>query len=370
MMIFAVTVLLYAIINKVKPQYQLIHFTFFGLFLLMMLSWFWSIDKPLTLIGLQRNLPYFFIPFLFGFLPAFNRKSIHFILKYFSTVMVLFAVYVLVIAFVKALQDTDWQLMTHQNLANILNINRVMLAVFMSTSFLFWLTTIQNGILKYFSLSVLGIVIVLLSSKMVIIVMLLIVLSYFIQNISNVKKYTFFLIVISIPLVLFLSIKINNKFVSETIPRFQEILKENDFGYGNYFNGAELRILYTRFLWEINKEEPVFFTGFGLNASQSKLQEKIGQYNIYPDYVSFNFHNQFNQNMAELGIFGVLFLIIILLIGIKNGIKNETSFWVFFVILFAFYMFTDTPMSSMRTIYLFLILFFIFNQKTILINKH
>ncbi len=368
MMIFAVSVLLYAIINKVKPQYQLIHFTFFGLFLLMVLSWFWSVDKHLTLIGIQRNLPYFFIPFLFGFIPAFEKKTIHFIVKFFSTVMVLFAVYVLIVAYVKAIQDTHWQLMTHQNLANILNINRVMLSVIMSTSFLFWLTTSENRLLKYFSLSVLGIVIVLLSSKMVIIVMLLIVLSYFVQNISNVKKYSFFLIVISISLVLFLSTKINNKFVSETIPRYQEIIKKNDFGYGYYFNGAELRILYTRFLWEINKEEPIFFTGYGLNAAQINIEKKIKQYNIYPDYIEFNFHNQFNQNMAELGIFGVLFLIIILLIGIKNGIKNETSFWLFFIIFFAFYMFTDTPMSSIRSIYLFLILFFIFNQKTILIH--
>ena len=66
--------------------------------------------------------------------------------------------------------------------------------------------------------------------------------------------------------------------------------------------------------FEFLQEENIFWTGFGLNASYKKLEEKGIHYNVFQGnnevegYQKKNFHNQYIQIFAELGVFGFLII--------------------------------------------------------------
>lgn len=362
MILFVLYTIYYVYKNKIKPHFSYISYLFFFLYFLMLISWFWSIDKPMTFVALQRSIHYFLIPFLFAYLPKFRDKEVNTILRFFSISMVLYALFFLFSGSIHFLKTGSVEQLSHHALVSPLDLNRVMVSVFMATAYFYWLIINENSKLRYFSISILIITILLLTSKMIVISTLIISIIIFSIKMKKSKffKFRFFILFPMILLIIYFSTYINKKFISEMIPRYSEILNKKYFGYNYYFNGAELRILYTRFLVELNQEEPIFFKGYGLSASQTKINQKTKSLNMYPGYgLTYNFHNQFNQNMAEIGIFGFLILGYILFHGIKKSYLENHYFFLTFLIVFTMFLITDTPLSQQRGIYLFIFLYFI-----------
>lgn len=353
-----------AISKKIKPHFQTISYWFFALYLWMLLSWFWSIDKSLTMIGLQRNSTYFLIPFIFAFFPKSDTKKTDFVIRFFSIAMVVYALYFLIVGIIHWLKTGNLEQITHHWLVSPLNLNRVLVSIYMVTALFYWIFKKEKTFLKFFSIGILFVITLLLSSKTIIISTLLILSVIIFYKLKQTKFFglKYLLILPVFPIIIYASSILNKKFISEMNPRVHEILYSQNFGPGYYFNGAELRLLYTRFLFEFNKEEPVFFTGYGLDASKVKINEKIIQYNIYPGYIKYHFHNQFNQNMADLGIFGLLLVLFILYLTIKSAFRQKQYFLLSFLIIFSMYCITDTPLRYQRGIYLFFFLIFLFQN--------
>src|SRR5690606_33124044 len=82
------------------------------------------------------------------------------------------------------------------------------------------------------------------------------------------------------------------------------------FNPNDYFPGTAFRVYQFRIFTEMMDEDAIFWSGYGLNASYPKIEQKTIQYNLFlgnqdqPGYQTKNFHNQYIQNFAELGIFG------------------------------------------------------------------
>ncbi|WP_143592179.1 hypothetical protein [Tenacibaculum holothuriorum] len=169
------------------------------------------------------------------------------------------------------------------------------------------------------------------------------------------------LTILSILLFVFSFLYINNNpaFYTELIPKkIKEVLVKKDFEKNYYFNGSELRILYTRFLYEFEEEDHIFFKGYGLNATQEKLNQKCNEYRVPEGYgTTFNFHNQYNQTMAEIGFFGLLLLLIILFLSFKNAVHKKDKFTITVFIIFASLMITESILNRQRGIYFFSIIF-------------
>ena len=91
--------------------------------------------------------------------------------------------------------------------------------------------------------------------------------------------------------------------------------------------------LFPKLFLEIFSEEPLFWKGLGLNASQPKLLEKEKKHELYPGYGLFNFHNQYVQNFAELGFCGFALLIIMLFLNIKTAITHKNFIHISFAVL-------------------------------------
>ena len=147
-----------------------------------------------------------------------------------------------------------------------------------------------------------------------------------------------------------------------------EAWNNEKFSHADYFPGTAFRVYQFRMFLEIFSEEPLFWKGLGLNASQPKLLEKEKKYELYPGYGLFNFHNQYVQNFAELGFIGFLVLITILAINIKNAFKRKDFIHISFAILIISLFLTESFLWRQRGVVFFTIFYCLFNT-TILHNK-
>ena len=135
------------------------------------------------------------------------------------------------------------------------------------------------------------------------------------------------------------------------------------FTPNDYFPGTAFRVYQIRVFLELIKEEPVLWTGFGLNASFKKLEEKSIKYNLYQGtgkgdgYQNKNFHNQYVQTFAELGIIGFLILILMLGIMMYKAIKRENFLQISFTVLVISVFLTESFLWRQRGVSFFTIIF-------------
>lgn len=159
---------------------------------------------------------------------------------------------------------------------------------------------------------------------------------------------------------------INEKIGNENEVVYNVSLKQawNDaeFQQNQFFPGTALRVYQFRIFTELIREESVFFTGFGLEASQDQIQKKAVHYKLYNGYGDFNFHNQYVQTFAELGIFGFLIIILMLFITLKKAFQNmdflQITFGITMIVLFL----TESFFCRQRGITYFIILYCLFNS--------
>lgn len=112
--------------------------------------------------------------------------------------------------------------------------------------------------------------------------------------------------------------------VSERYAEMQEggleVLQQEQFAYDTPLNGFNLRVLYWRLAGEILDQENAWLAGVGVGDDQDLLDQRYRDLGIYtgnPDlndtgYLGYNFHNQLLQSTVQLGIAGLLCLILLI----------------------------------------------------------
>ena len=141
-----------------------------------------------------------------------------------------------------------------------------------------------------------------------------------------------------------------------------EAWNNETFSPNDFFPGTAFRVYQARMFFELLNEESIFLKGFGLNASKEKLIEKEKKYNLYNGYGTFNFHNQYIQNFAEIGVVGFLLLVIMLVLSLKNAINNKDFMHFSFTILMISLFLTESFLWRQRGVVFFTLLFCIFNS--------
>ena len=139
------------------------------------------------------------------------------------------------------------------------------------------------------------------------------------------------------------------------------------FKPNDYFPGTAFRVYQFRIFIEFLQEESIFWTGFGLDASYSKIADKGIHYNLFlgnetqEGYQTKNFHNQYVQIFAELGIFGLLLLLAMLLLSIRNAMKSKNFIQIAFSVLIISLFLTESFLWRQRGITFFILMYCIFN---------
>lgn len=357
------------------------------LFVLMALSLLWSIDYKESLQALSKEIAFIVLPLCFLFNPLLTKAEKDKILCYFSYAYFGYAVYYLLKAVFRYFITRDASVFFYHELVTF-DVNAIHMSVYISVAFFYFFIKKEKNLLDKIAIVLLLFFLVLLSSKNIIIIFLLLLFfaSFFYLKIKwNASK----IIVLSLAIVVFGIVfygKLKDRFLLEIDPNAVEITNKlipgvvhnvsvsdawnkEQFQANDFFAGTALRVYQVRVFSELLNEDTIFYKGFGLNAAQSKIVAKRKQHHLYQGYDEFNFHNQYIQFFAELGIFGVLLFLLIITINVTNTCKSKNFIGISFAILMISLFLTESFLSRQRGIVFFVMMYCIFNSKSLVIPQ-
>lgn len=363
------------------------------LFVWMATSYFWTVDVSRTTSAIFKEITLFLIPVTFLLMRPFTKNQILKLVKYYGYAMVFYAAFFLVRATVRYLISGDQRAFFYHGeydddfglVPKLLNAIHV--SVYVAVAFFYFLNKEIKSKLDVFCASILFVFVFLLSSKNIIVVFLFLIgihFFYFSKSSNKMRLRNLAIFILVVGSILSFS-KIKNRFLVEfqsnsntsvshsvfneadegvNYVSIYEAWNKDKFVHGDYFPGTAFRVYQFRMFVEIFNEEPIFWTGLGLNASLNKLLEKEKKYNLYPGYGTFNFHNQYVQNFAELGFIGFLFLIVILFLNIKKALKHKDFIHISFAILMISLFLTESFLWRQTGALYFIIFYCLFNNNT------
>jgi O-antigen ligase len=378
--------------KQLKFQFSVALFLPILLFLWMCASYFWSIDKAETLQAIPREIALFIVPFVFLFIPRFSTTQQNKIITYYSYSMVVLVLVFLIRAIIRFILHKETSYLFYHGPDNDTDtglvpkvLNAIHVSVYVAVAFFHFFIKEKKSIWDKLISALLFCFIILLSSKNIIFIfiILLCIHVFFYSKIANRMRLRNIALVLFV-VGAFLSIgKIRDRFLIELQTNTSKSLGTTNiveqqagvnyisiadawtkerFEYSDYFPGTALRVYQIRLFKEFLQEEPIFWNGFGLNASKIKLLEKEKKYNLYPGYGTFNFHNQYVQTVAELGFIGFIFLLLILFICTKKALKTQNFLHISFSILMISLFLTESFLWRQRGVTFFIVFYCLFMQ--------
>lgn len=368
---------------KFKPNKALIWPI--ALYILMICSLLWTQDIQATQSGLQKEAPLLIMPIIFLFIPNLSREIIFKIFRIFSFCMVFYGFYFITYAFKRYYDFGDSRVFFYHELVSK-DLSAIYVSTFASFALFYFIQIQKKTIFDKISLCFLAIFIFLLSSRTLITIDFILFVCYylfFLKTHSGIKGITVF----SVSVFLFFSfvfvkqtrerflIEYQTAFVDNTVNTGNDSSKgklynvslkqawNNElFNENNYFSGTALRIYQIRIFKEMLQENPVFFTGFGLEASQSEIKEKATQHNLSPTYGAFNFHNQYVQTFADLGFFGLCILVVTVFLNINQAWQNKSFIHFAFSIIILVLFMSESFFCRQRGVIFFITLYCLFHS--------
>jgi O-antigen ligase len=359
--VFVFFALRYSIIHKEKQTIDLKLVLPIALYLLFSLTLFWTVDDDQTKKGVDRTVVLLLIPIAFNFVPKFTLKSFNLILRLFTGANVLFGLFFLVSASIRYFRTSSLSAFTYHELVSDLNLNAIYVSVMFAISLFYVLSTKGKKIKDILKIIFFSILIILLSSKTILTVLILGCLVYlFYFKVSKVKLVA--IIIIGALIFGFASKKTLERILFEKETKVKEVWTENQFGQVYLWTGTSIRLLQLRILKEQIEEEQIFWKGFGLFASKDNIKKRHQEFNTYPGFHSYNYHNQYAQIFSETGIFGLALLLSMLGVLFVGAIKSKNFLFLMFSITVAIVFFTESLLWRQSGLFLFIILYCLFNR--------
>lgn len=328
-------------------------------YILMILSLLWTDDTGATGRGLERQMALVLIPLAFLFMPALTEKTRNKVLYWFSVAMAVFALLFVGLALLRWIGEGTSAPFFYHELVAPLDLNAIYISVFVSFCLLFLLFKQKKTPITIAVLGVLAVFLLLLSSKSIIVATGLVGVFGIFRTFrrSTILKLCALLLV-GLAALLFTSNPVKDRFQREiAVSNVKEVLECERFNKVYDWTGTTLRLFQARIFSEMIQEDQVVLTGYGVNNSQKRIVEKQKQYNLWQGYYTYNFHNQYIQAFAELGLFGLLFLFLLLGVILRQYILGkDILFLSLFFIMFVVF-FTESYLWRQRGLYHFLVLY-------------
>ena len=148
---------------------------------------------------------------------------------------------------------------------------------------------------------------------------------------------------------------IQQRFLKEFETSFSEILNNKNFEKGRVYTGTEARLLQFRAFKEIIDTPKEYVLGLGLGASKKEISRVHEKLNTPKVFQTYNFHNQYLQVFAELGLVGLILLLMMLWIGLKKG--ATATLFLPFILISTFLFFSESVIWRQRGIMFFGLLY-------------
>jgi O-antigen ligase len=269
-------------------------------------------------------------------------------------------------------------------------LNAIHVSVFVAMGFFFFISKQVKKTPDYIAILILAGFILLLSAKNIIfiVIFLSIIQLFYFSRLSNKLRLKNLIVFILLIVLVFSYGKIKDRFedefktntekslstnVIEGIPNQSHYVSINEawtnktFTANDYFNGTAFRVYQFRIFLEMLSEDGIFWEGYGLNASYPKIESKGRAYHVYlgdnsnDGYQKMNFHNQYVQNFADLGVLGFLLIVIMLFVTLKNAIKTKDFMHFAFAFLMISLFLTESFLWRQRGVVFFTVLYCLFN---------
>jgi len=361
------------------------------IYLIMAASLFWTIDFSATTSALFKAFPLLLVPACFFVNKPFTEFQYRKIIQYFGYIYVGYALFYLLRASVRFLMGSDSTVFFYHELVKQ-DVNAIHVSVYMALAFFAIVTKRNKTLFDKFSLAILALVIFLLSSKNVLLVFLLLNVFYFLfcLNFQNRKKNLWIGLGLMLVLAAFFFQNIWNRFEIEVTSNLTqntlnteissdkgavynvsvyEAWNNDTFHQNDFFPGAAMRVYQFRIFLEMFQENPTWYLGYGLNATKPKIIEKRIEHNLYEGYDEFNFHNQYVQFFAEIGLSGFLLLVVMLAVSLKNALRSKDFVYISFSVLMISLFLTESFLSRQRGIIFFMVFYCLFAISTRRIHK-
>jgi O-antigen ligase len=370
--IFLFFVLRHMIINKPKIKIDSMLILLIALYGFFCASYFWSVDQHQTIKGLGRLVPLLIFPLAFSAIPKFTKKKYHLILDCFTISNVLLGILFIVTSFINYFKTKALDVFSYHELVSFLDLNAIYVSVFFGISYFYLISKQDKKQIEKGAIVFLGIIILLLSSKMMLVIFVLcnIIFLIFYKGKSLLNSFKTIITIIVLTTVFAISShQVLERFLTETTTNFDEVINIEKFNKIYPWTGSSIRILQLRILKDQIKEEDIFWKGFGLYASRKNLKKRHVVFNTYYGYHEYNYHNMYAQILSELGIFGLIFLILILILNTRKAIHSKVFLFLIFNIILFMIFFTESFLWVHRGIFLFTVLYCLFNR-TIFSEPH
>ena len=342
-----------------KPEWNVAYLIPFGLYALMLVSLFWSINVKESIRGLERQLGLVLIPLAFICMPPITKETKKAILYYFSLGMAAFAVFFMLAASIAFVKTNDTSVFFYHALVSALDLNAIYVSVLTSLCLVFLLFKSKKTLITVLAIAILSVFLLLLASKTIIVATFILLIFGLFKTFKRKTIIVSLLVftAILIGLILFPN-PVKKRFDREIkASNIEEVLSRKKFNKVYDWTGTTIRLFQGRIFYEMLDEDDAFITGYGINTSQSKIIEKQKEYNLWQGYYTYNFHNQYLQAFAETGIVGLVFIALFLIVLFKQYLATNDIFFlaVFFIMLAVFV--TESYIWRQRGLYHFLLLY-------------
>lgn len=354
-------------------------------FLLMILSLFWKENSENSFFALQKHSPMLFVPLAFLCIPKVDKFFTNRVIRAYSFGMVLYAIFFLLQACLRYFELQTSSVFFHTELVPN-DPGVIYISVFASFAIFYFIQIESKKAIEKAAIFILALLIFLLASKSVITIDFIIIVCYY-ALFSKVPSSTKTSTIIAVSLFLFFSVyfvkEVRERFLIEYETAFidntlnyeltsesqnvynvsiSEAWNKNDFHNNSFFPGTALRVYQARLFSEAIEEGEILVSGFGLESSQDYIRKKAKENNLNPIYGEYNFHNQYIQTYAELGLFGFLVLMVLLFINIKNAWNQKDFLHIAFSITMIVLFLSESFFCRQRGIIFFIILYCLFNS--------
>lgn len=334
-----------------------------ALFLLLMAaSLLWTVSFEDSIRGLERHLPYLMIPVLYIAMPTLSKKVLLKVFYSFAVGLAVFAVFFISYAMVNYLANGNSEIFFYHQLVEVkplkLGLNAIYVSVMVAFSLLFVIFYSKRKFLDWVVSLILLLFLVLLSSKNVFVTTLFAGgLGLFLSKKITLKRVLFLTVLISGLLSVVMFSPLKDRINKELTSNVEEVLTQEKFNRVYPWTGTTIRLFQARIGYELLEENNLFLTGFGINASKKKIEEKQTFYNLYWGYNDYNFHNQYIQAFVELGVLGFIFILLLLTIIFKGYLYEKELIYLFFFILMAAVFITESYIWRQRGMIFFFIIY-------------
>lgn len=361
-----------------------------ALFALMALSVAWSVNPSRSGNSLAKEISLLAVPVCCMLFPVFSRSQKSAILERYAYGMAVFGGFYILRALFRYGATHDQNVFFYHELVTK-EVNAIHVSVYMAVAFFALLPKAQKKAADWFCLVLLGVLLVLLSSKNIIVVfvLLLVVYGLFFSGLSVRKRAALIaglLLLTIVPVLVFgkiaerFQMEYDTIFAKGTVNQelsngphkvynvsVSQAWQQEKFQANDYFPGTAFRVYQVRIFFEMLQEDPIFFTGYGLNASNIKIRGKAVEHQLWlgdgkeMGYQGKNFHNQYVQNFADLGIFGLLLLLAMVVLNLKNGIAAKDFTHISFAVLMISLFLTESFLWRQRGVVFFTAMYCLFN---------